>query len=204
MTVQEITALDPATLYATGTGGTISSDNLTLTKTSDANAFSVGARAPTSSLQDTGKFYIEYTTIVPPTRAQDRGAYFGFFHGSSLPASITGTSNTLSMQSDTTGVVNGGTFFTGPRFSNAGQTIGIAVDVSTGKVWWRNANGWNSGGDPASGVGAAATISAANLAGGLLPYAVAYATDGECRVNFGQEPFKLGDVPDGFFGGWLA
>jgi hypothetical protein len=200
--VAELTTLDPTTLYAGGTGGTISTDNLTLTKTSDANGWTVGARAPASALQTSGKFYIECTTIVPPTRAEDRGAYFGLLNSNSLSAQVSGGSSTFYIQSDTTGFVNGGTLFTGPRFSVAGQTVGIAVDIDTGKVWWRNSSGWNPGGDPESGVGQIATISAANLSGGLVPYAVTYSTNGKCRVNFGQEPFELGEVPAGFFGGW--
>lgn len=196
--------LDPASKTIQGNGGTLSADGLTLTKNAESGGFSVDARMFLAGKMTSGKFYIEYTCIVAPDRAEDRGGYFGVLRatgdqppGNAAPYSV------FDLMSDTSAGVNGPSVHgTGPRFSNAGQTIGIAIDVATGKVWWRDAAGWNPGGDPATGLNPFGTISPANLSGGVVPYASTFTTNGKCTVNFGQHPFLLGAVPTGFKPGW--
>lgn len=196
--------LDPASLTIQGNGGTLSADGLTLTKNFETDGVPIDARVYLAGLMTTGKFYIEYTCVVAPDRAEDRGGYFGVLRGSgNQPPGNSAPYSVFDLMSDTSAGVNvPAVHGTGPRFSNAGQTVGIAVDVATGKVWWRDVNGWNAGGDPASGTSPFGTISAPNLVGGLVPYASTYTTHGKCTVNFGQHPFVLGAVPTGFHAGW--
>jgi len=196
--------LDPASKTIIGNGGTLSADGLTLTKNAESGGFSVDACMFFAGKMTSGKFYIEYTCVVAPDRAEDRGGYFGVLRasGNHPPGNAAGY-GVFDMQSDTSAGVNGALVHgQGPRFSNAGQTVGIAVDVASGKVWWRDAAGWNAGGDPASGSTPFGTISPANLSGGIVPYATTYTTNGKCTVNFGQHPFLLGPVPAGFKAGW--
>jgi len=196
--------LDPASLGSDGgTGGTISTDKLTVTKNAGAGSFSVGARVYASDVKTSGKFYFEATVLAGATVAG--GMNVGLENASrfSLTQSIHVGNGTLELAGDGSfyqnGAYSGGG---GPSFNSAGTTIGIAVDLTTGKWWWRNAAGWNSGGDPATGVSPKGTLSGAAMTGGVVPYVIAYSNTGSIRANFGNAAFVLGSVPAGFNPGW--
>lgn len=196
--------LDPVSLGSDGgTGGTISADKLTVTKNAGAGLFSVGARVYASDVKTSGKFYFEATVLAGATVAG--GMNVGLENASrfSLIQSIHVGNGTLELAGDGSfyqnGAYSGGG---GPSFNSAGTTIGIAVDLTTGKWWWRNAAGWNSGGDPATGVSPKGTLSGAAMTGGVVPYVIAYSNTGSIRANFGNAAFVLGSVPAGFNPGW--
>jgi hypothetical protein len=197
--------LDPATLGSDGgTGGVVASDNLTITKNTDSGGFSIGARVYSADAKTSGKYYFEATVLVSASRAA-AGMCVGLENASrfNLSQSIHVGTGTLELGSDGTFYQNGAYIGGGgPSFNANGATIGIAVDLSTGKWWWRNASGWNTGGDPATGANPKGTLSAAAMTGGVLPYVIAYASNGSIRANFGNAPFALGDVPEGFNPGW--
>ena len=197
--------LDPSTLGSDGgTGGVIAADKLTITKNTDSGGFSIGARVYSSDAKTSGKFYFEATVLVSASRAAS-GMCVGLENASkfNLSQSTHVGTVTLELGSDGTFYQNG-TYVGGggPSFNTNGVTIGVAVDLSTGKWWWRNASGWNTGGDPASGANPKGTLTAGAMTGGVVPYIIAYASNGSIRANFGNAPFVLGAVPDGFNPGW--
>lgn len=198
--------LDPATLGNDGgTGGVIAADKLTITKNTDSGAFSIGARVYSSDAKTSGKFYFEATVLVAATRAENRGMDVGLEKSSSFSSvqAINIGSSTLELRSDgsyyQSDTFNGSG---GPFYNAADTTIGIAVDLDTGKWWWRNASGWNPGGDPSAGANPKGTLTAGAMTGGVVPFVTAYASNGSIRANFGNAPFVLGDVPAGFNPGW--
>lgn len=205
LTVVAITTLDPGSLYAAGTGGSISSDNLTITKTHDTGGFETTARAYRSSLQTSGKWYVEATVVMAASQTAG-GVSFGLANsaGSLIETNLMGNS-ALRITADSSYYLNGTYHGSGGlSYNTAGKTVGIAVDVDSGKFWIRNESGWKGGGDPAVGTLPFGTLTSAGKLGGVLPWVSTYASDGKIRVNFGQVAFSLGAVPAGFFGGWPA
>jgi hypothetical protein len=79
--------------------------------------------------------------------------------------------------------------------SGAWPVIGIAVDLSTGKIWWRNDSGWFGSGNPATGANPAFT----NVSGNITPYwnGGGGGYSGSHYFNFGQRPFTY-TPPSGF------
>lgn len=199
------TTLDPATLGNDGgTGGMIAADNLTITKNTDANAFSIGARVYSSASKTSGKYYFEATVLTAATRAENRGMDVGLENSARFTfVQKSGIGNsTLELSSQGSFYQNGSSNPGGPAYNAAGATVGVAVDLGTGKWWWRNASGWNPGGDPATGASPMGTLSAVAMTGGVVPFVTAYASNGSIRANFGNAPFVLGAVPAGFNPGW--
>ena len=198
--------LDPTTLGSDGgTGGVIAADKLTITKNVDPNGFGVGARVYSSDVKTAGKHYFEVTVLVAATRAENRGMNTGLENASKFAIrQTTGIGNgTLELRSEGSFYQNG-TYNAsgGPAYNAAGTTVGIAVDLDTGKWWWRDVSGWNPGGDPATGANPKGTLTAGAMAGGVVPFVTAYARNGSIRANFGNAPFVLGAVPAGFNPGW--
>ncbi len=86
---------------------------------------------------------------------------------------------------------------------SAGNVIGIAIDITGGLIWFRNApsGNWNGSGtaDPATGVGG---ISISSLATPLYPLAGFTFANDKITANFGATAFT-GAVPAGFVAGWF-
>ena len=78
----------------------------------------------------------------------------------------------------------------------AGSYIMVAVDATTGKVWFGVDGTWS--GDPVVGTGEAATLTA-SAGYGFYPYFSLYNADNTqtFTVNFGAEPFEY-SIPGGF------
>ena len=79
----------------------------------------------------------------------------------------------------------------------AGDVIGVAFDMGSGKIWFSKNGTWQASGDPAAGTNAAFT----DLSGTVTPFVVDYAqatsgTSGH-NLNFGQRPFAY-TAPSGF------
>lgn len=200
------TTLDPASLYSGGgTGGTMASDYLSITKNSDSGGFSIGARAYASDLKTSGKHYFEATVVVPATLAENRGMDIGFANAAIINNGVAlgYALSVLDISSEGEYYASGVRYPGGsPAYNVAGTTVGIAVDIDSGKWWMRTAAGWYGGGDPAAGINPMTTLTPTALSGGLVPFVTAYSTDGKMAVNFGNTPFVLGDVPAGFNPGW--
>lgn len=75
----------------------------------------------------------------------------------------------------------------------AGDIVGVAVDISAGKIWWAKNNSWQASGDPAAGTGEAYS----GLSGTLYPMFSPYT-----NTNAGTARFVTGDMsyspPSGF------
>jgi hypothetical protein len=137
-----------------------------------------------------GKFYFEvsgtnvggiYNTIVFVGFKDASGNYWGYQVYNGDIASNLGAS-----AYDGTGYGSGGW-----------PTIGIAVDATAGKIWFRNNSGWYGSGDPASGANPAFT----NVTTQVSPYfnGGGGGYSGTLNFNFGQQPFTY-TAPSGYLG----
>ena len=78
----------------------------------------------------------------------------------------------------------------------ANDTIGVALDLDNGKVWFSKNGAWQASGDPAAGTNAAFT----DITGsdGWTFGVSGYGSGGDnCHANFGQQPFTY-TPPTGF------
>ena len=99
---------------------------------------------------------------------------------------------------------------TGQRYTNgagaaygatyvAGNVIGVAVDIDSGKVWFSKDNTWQASGDPAAGTNPAATLS-----GGLtlLPALSLYTTTTQPVLTARFKSSDLSYSPPSGFSPW--
>ncbi len=103
-----------------------------------------------------GKYYVEIETII----GVGINAFVGVASTVSRPRdSYTGsTSNSWGYYSNGGGLYNSGSSSAfGADYRNATSVIGIAVDGSTGNVWFSLNNVWQNSGDPAAGTNPAIT-----------------------------------------------
>ena len=89
---------------------------------------------------------------------------------------------------------NAGATSYGSTWTN-GNIIGVAVDMTAGKIWWSKNNVWQASGDPANGTNAAYT----NLTGTIYPAVSIYAT-GSMTARFGPSNLSY-TPPTGFTAG---
>jgi len=89
---------------------------------------------------------------------------------------------------------NGANQGTGGTGISAGDTLMVAFEPSTGKVWMGRNGTWYNSGAPASGTGAVATIP---TVGPIGLSATPYASSGTISFNFGQRAFAY-TPPTGF------
>lgn len=137
-----------------------------------------------------GKWYYEVTVVG----GNDTGyPMFGFwksqpFVSAYYPGAISGTGVSYApagkLYYDGTNVAWGSSFTTG-------DTIGVALDADTGKIWFRKNGTWQVSGDPAAGLNPALTM------GGGLFYPGGAAYYGTPTFNFGQRLFQS-PAPAGF------
>lgn len=80
-----------------------------------------------------------------------------------------------------------------------GDVIGIALDVTNGKVWFAKNNTWQASGDPAAGTNAAFTGLTGSFAFAFANSTASSAFVQNFTVNFGQQPFTY-TPPTGFVG----
>lgn len=76
------------------------------------------------------------------------------------------------------------------------DVIGVAVDFSSGKIWWSKNGVWQASGDPANGTNPAFT----SVTGSVFP-AITIADEAVITANFGAAAFSY-SVPSGFNSGW--
>jgi hypothetical protein len=168
----------------------LSSDALTASSTGT----SAGAVRSTDAV-NTGKLYLEFQGVGEAVGLTTASAALGTIGPSALGALIYQATGNISVNGSATGVSLG---------VIGSETIGIAVDFATSRLWVRlNAGLWNNSGsdNPATGTGG---LDVSALFPGNAAYAVATFTTAErsATVNFGANTFAYA-APSGFTG-WYA
>lgn len=162
-----------------------------------------------------GNFHEGITSTIFPTS----GKWYAEFRWNAVTANTTATAvcrnnapmvtgpcafqNTVDTNSPTyrSYVVNGNkdTNTTSAAYGStytANDTIGVALDLDNGKVWFSKNGAWQASGDPAAGTNAAFT----DITGsdGWTFGISGYGSGGDnCHANFGQRPFTY-TPPTGF------
>jgi hypothetical protein len=168
------------------TTGTLSNGNLDLVGSTSTDSM----RHATIGIPS-GKWYAEVTVNVASASATMGLAVYG--------QSAVGTVN---------GTPSRGYYHTGQKYSNGtlatygnsftnGDVIGIAVDVSNGKIWFSKNGTWQASGDPAAGTNAAYTDLSTTETWFLTVQTGSSGTAPSCSWNFGQRPFAY-TAPSGF------
>jgi hypothetical protein len=187
--VPAFTAWNPADLV----NMTLSNNNLTATNTTAPS----GVRAIDGHAS--GKYYWESTVSTWVQSATQVG--FGLA-SAALAITVVGTA----FVSKGTGniVVNNVNSGSSLGALSAGNTIGIALDVTNNLCWFRVApsGNWNGSGtaNPATGVGG---VSISTITGTQFPMFLANGAGEVATANFGASAFS-GAVPSGFTSGWTA
>lgn len=87
----------------------------------------------------------------------------------------------------------------GASWDNASFTMGVAVDMDAGKVWFSRSGVWQASGDPAAGTNEAFS----GIAGTIYAAISIYARYNHATANFGATAFAY-PVPSGFTAGLSA
>jgi hypothetical protein len=162
-------------------GLTLSNGNL------DGSGSVIQGHAPSTIFASSGKFYCEFTLT---TYQGDTGV--------GVAASIANPGEDwIGEQAYTVGYLADGRVFqsgSSTSYSSyaAGDVIGAAFDVATGKVWFHKNGVYLNSGDPAAGTGQVKTIS-----GGYSLGFTFRSVGGAGSFNFGQQRFKY-PMPTGF------
>jgi len=139
---------------------------------------------------NTGKYYWELS-------ADQDGQYYTAgvaLQNNTIGGSNIGTTGSV-MLYDSSKYVNGtatGSFLT--RLS-VNEVMGVALDASNGKVWFRDSGGWLGSGDPAAGTNEAGIIT--GFSGGTLVPVSQANSIATVTVNWGQRAFAY-TAPSGF------
>lgn len=174
--------------------------NGNLTVTNNVGGSHSGIRGNTS--HTSGKFYYE---IFANAQNFPAFSYFGIGNATaSISAFLGGDLNSA------VGQGNGGTNFNGSTMGPwdgmgaTGQTMGIAVDLTTQKIWfWLDATGhWNAdilaNQNPSTGTGG---YSFTGMTGPYFPIMSIYQLNDQFTGNFGATAYTIGTAPTGF-GNW--
>lgn len=164
----------------------------TVVQNSSANWFTAFGSL---GIPSSGKWYYEYTTSGSGTIDQLIGfAKSNFDRGSDAGADTTGC-YTLYAASNGNGLlftnsassVNKGTSYCWTH----GDTMMVAIDSSTRKIWYGKNGTWLSGGNPATGTTEDQTVTADDMAYGLLPVVSGYHTGSLQKINFGNPAYTI-------------
>jgi hypothetical protein len=164
----------------------------TLVRSSSASWFNAFG---TIGIPTSGKWYYEYKTTGSGSIDQNIGFVKGNFHrGSdggidqvdcySLYAASNGNGY---LYTDSASSVNKGS---GYHWTHD-DIMMVAIDTSSRKIWYGKNGTFLGSGDPASGSNEAQTVSAEDLAYGLLPAFSGYHTQSYHYVNFGNPSFSI-------------
>jgi hypothetical protein len=173
---------------------TISNANLTSSKSSGTNISDVWGNFGMTS----GKWYFECTVTALASTV-----YIGIGQGGGTgeptddlavsPASYYYGSNDGNKFYGNTGSAYGDPF-------GAGNVIGCAIDMDSGKIWWSKDGTWQASGNPAAGTNAAFTDLLTRGSNAFLAFS---STNGASNSNtldwnFGQRPFLYTSNLSGF------
>ncbi len=146
------TTWDPAN---TGTGATLSSGNLIITKTSGSGSYST---TRTTTSYSSGKYYFEVKVTETNT---SNYMMVGIINSSASLSQAVGTNiNGYGYYEQ-----NGDSYYNNvaTAFGSAwglGDVIGVAVDLTAGKIWFAKNNTWQASGSPSTGANPAYSITA--------------------------------------------
>ena len=204
-TVNNLTSIDQSTDTCTNnfcTNNSIAPD----TTGSDTHAFSNGNLVITTASNGwwntfgtigitTGKWYYEYLTTGSGSVDQMVGfVKSNFYRGSNAGIDVAGCYSLYA------GSAGNGTLFTN---SATGVDMGtswawtfddivmVAIDASSGKVWYGKNGTWFGSGNPATGANEAQTVISADLDYGLLPAFSGYHSGATALMNFGSPSFAI-------------
>jgi hypothetical protein len=178
-----------------GTVNTIQDGNLVLTGTAAGNSQRVGTMAVSS-----GKWYYEVTLTTLPA-SMDPLVGFTEINNTSAVSQYPGSaSSSYAIYHISTNTflqkVNASTFTnTNTSVASQGDILGVALDLSSGRIWFSKNGTYVDSGNPAAGSNAQFT----GLSGTFVP-AVRGAGGGTTTTitaNFGQRPFAY-TAPTGF------
>ena len=152
---------------------TLSNGNRTATYDNTA-AFNIVASSTTKS---SGKWYVEVTATTVETGDNE----IGFYTTAPSAGDYVGGASTSWGWFYGGGFYNNGIVTNFPTAFANGDTLMLAVDVGTGKMWWGNNGTWVLSGDPSSGAnpvytgtsGVAYTIAVSAKGGSSIAYALA-------------------------------
>ena len=172
---------------AKSTDATLSNGNLTFATTGTATYSNSVSTIGVSS----GKWYYEFTTNSGPDH---------FWYNGWAQSGYTPTSNYVGATADSYGYssylgqvrTNGSQFVTYSTWRTVGDTIGFALDLDNGKIYFSKNGIWQGGADPSQGT----NPTASGLSGTWYAAVSGYDTTNG-SINFGQKPFKF-PPPAGF------
>ncbi len=193
-----------ATLDGTQTNVTMTNGNLTATHTNTTS--NSGARS--TSLKNSGKYYIEYQMSILTGQFTGCGILTA---AGTLTNFVTDGTNCAAFYQGTGAIWSNGAAQGALAGYTATDFIGLAVDLDNDKVWFRaNSVGlWNNGllaaQNPATNTGG---FSISNFSATTMGLVVGFGGSGtnvneRWLCNFGQAAFN-GAVPSGFTSGWPA
>lgn len=168
---------------------TLSSGNLTARRSAGGTGWA-SVRATLS--RSSGKFYFE--VFVATLVGTGLDAMIGLSDGSmDVTTQFTGqTAGSYGYYKLNGNKYNSNTAAAFGTSYTEGDVIGVAADLSAGKVWWAKNNTWPASGDPAAGTNAAYT----GLAGSLFP-AISFFQDSALTGRFKSSSFSY-TPPTGF------
>jgi len=172
---------------AKSTDATLSNGNLTFATTGTATYSNSVSTIGVS----TGKWYYEFTTNSGP----DHFWYNGWAQSGYTPTSdyVGATADSYGYSSYLGSVrTNGSQVVAYSTWRTVGDTIGFALDLDNGKMYFSKNGIWQGGSDPLQGTNAAAS----GLSGTWYAAVSGYDTTNGF-INFGQNPFKF-PPPEGF------
>jgi len=144
-----------------------------------------------------GKYYWEYYALGSGDVDQNIGVCTLDWHRGSNAGADTADAYSLYAASDGNGylytdgasAVNKGT---GYCWTHA-DIMSVAFDADTGKIWYAKNGTFLGSGDPAAGSNVAHTVTAGDLAKGMLPVFSGYHTAATPMINFGQDSSFAGN-----------
>jgi hypothetical protein len=178
-----------------GTTNTIQDGNLVLTGTAAGNSQRVGAMAVSS-----GKWYYEVTLTTLPASMDPLAGFTEINNASAVtqyPGQATSSYAIYHISTNTfLQKVNAGAFTnTNTSVASQGDILGVALDLSSGKIWFSKNGTYVDSGNPATGSNAQFT----GLSGTFVPAVrgTGGVTTTTITANFGQRPFAY-TAPSGF------
>jgi hypothetical protein len=178
-----------------GTTNTIQDGALVLTGTAAGSTQRVGTMAVSS-----GKWYYEVTLTTLPTGMDPLAGFTEINNASAVsqyPGQASSSYSIYQISSNTfLQKVNANTFTnTNTAVASQGDILGVALDLSSGKIWFSKNGTYVDSGNPATGANAQFT----GLSGTFVPAVrgTGGGTTTTITCNFGQRPFAY-TAPTGF------